>query len=233
MVVVAFGQILPSDFFEFPNHGTLNVHASLLPKYRGAAPITHAILNGEKQTGVTIMRIDEGMDTGDILTQRATSISDTCTTGELEELLAVEGAALLMETIGGYLKGEIRPIPQDSKGVSYAPLIKKEDGEVSWNNDAVSIHNRVRAMNPWPIAFSRFRDQKLKIWKTEVLEAPPESSSSSKKGTIVEAEKGSLVVQCAGRTYLRLLTLQLPNRKKVSAGDFINGTLVKAGECLG
>lgn len=233
MVVVAFGQILPSDFFDFPVHGTLNVHASLLPAYRGAAPIAHAILNGERTSGVTIMRIDEGMDTGDVLTQKVVPILESCSAGELEELLAKEGADLLVRTMKEYVSGVITPAPQSSEGVSYAPRIGKEDGKVCWKESASEIHNRVRAMNPWPGATTSFREMPLKIWETAVGGSLSEGVSDPSEGTVVNVERGGVVVRCAGPSYLSLLTLQLPNRKRIAAGDFANGTQLKVGERLG
>ncbi len=232
MLVVAFGQILPPEFFTFPPHGTLNVHASLLPKYRGAAPVAHAILNGERQTGVTIMRIDEGMDTGDILAQKATPVSESISAGELEALLAEEGAALLLNTIGPYVRGEISLVPQRNDQVSYAPRIGKDDGRISWNETALKVHNRVRAMNPWPVAFCSFRDQKLKIWRTAVTEDVPETELERREGTVFDTSGGRLIVRCAGSSYLSLLTVQLPNRNRVSAKDFVNGSQLCVGERL-
>jgi len=232
MVVVAFGQILPPEFFEFPPHGTLNVHSSLLPKFRGAAPVVHAILSGETESGVTIMRIDEGMDTGDILSQKTVPVPKDMCTGELEEVLAKEGANLLSETLGGYVRGEISPLPQGEKNVSFAPRISKEDARVRWDRNALSVHNLVRAMNPWPVAFALFRDQRVKIWKTTVSGEPPGAPLDVRDGTLVCVEKEQIVVRCSGPSYLSLLTLQLPNRQQVSAGDFINGTQLKVGERL-
>jgi methionyl-tRNA formyltransferase len=232
MVVVAFGQILPPEFFEFPAYGTLNVHASILPKYRGAAPVTHAILNGETETGVSIMRIDEGMDTGDVLTQKTVQVSKTVTTGELEARLSLEGASLLMETIGGYVSGEIKQKPQIQDQVSYAPRITKEDARICWKEDSLRVHNRVRAMNPWPGAFTQFREQELKIWRTDLVEEPLEIDPGAPAGTIAAVSKSQVVVSCAGPSFLSLITLQLPNRKRVTAGDFVNGTQLKVGERL-
>jgi methionyl-tRNA formyltransferase len=179
------------------------------------------------------MRIDEGMDTGDILTQRAVPVSDTCSTGELEEWLADEGATLLMETIGGYVSGEITPRSQSSEGVSYAPRISKEEGRISWKNHALEIHNRVRAMNPWPVAHSLFRGETLKVWRTEVGEHSEVSETHPLEGTVVEIAEGRVMIRCEGFSNLNLLTVQLPNRKKVSAIDFANGTQLQVGESLG
>lgn len=232
MVVVAFGQILPPEFFEFPLHGTLNVHSSLLPRYRGAAPVAHAILCGETESGVTIMRIDEGMDTGDILTQKTLPLPRDITTGEFEESLAQEGAILLSETIDGYVRGEIVPVPQGEEHVSFAPRINKKDAKVCWDRDALSVHNLIRAMNPWPVAFALFRDQRVKIWKSTVSTEPPGIPLDVSDGTVVHVAKEQVIVRCSGPSYLNLLTLQLPNRKQVSAGDFANGTQLTVGERL-
>jgi len=232
LVVVAFGQILPRDFFEFPKYGTLNVHASLLPKYRGASPVAYAILNGESETGITIMKIDEGMDTGDILSRKAVPLGENVSAGELEALLAEEGAELLVETIRGYVQGEIRPTPQDSGQASYAPRLDKEDGRICWSETAVKIHNLVRAMNPWPVAFTSFRDQKLKIWETALAEEPLELEMNAAEGGVVTGLRNGILVRCGSRSYLSLLRLQLPSRQKVTATEFVNGTQLKVGERL-
>jgi methionyl-tRNA formyltransferase len=216
-VVVAFGQILPLEFFDFPPLGSLNVHASLLPKYRGAAPVIHALLNGETQNGVTIMKIDEGMDTGDILSQVAVPVSEDMTAGELEPVLARKGAELLVQTIPGYEKGEIRPRSQDHTQVTYAPRIKKEDGRIDWNRTAESIHNLVRGLNPWPAAFATFRRERLKIWRTTKLEQAVASVFLGGQSGMVVAVENKIIVECGEQTFLSLLELQLPNRKRVSA----------------
>jgi methionyl-tRNA formyltransferase len=230
MVVVAFGQILPAEFIYYPPHGTLNVHASLLPKYRGAAPIAHAILNGEAETGITIMKIDAGMDTGDLLSKRVISVPADATTGELEIQLSREGASLLLETIGGYVDGKILPVPQDEAEATYAPRIKKDDGRIRWDQPAVAIHNRVRALNPWPGAISTWREQSVKIWKTEVGQEVEETGLNEVPGTVVQATNGRLLVSCRGTACLSVLSLQLPNRKRVSSAEFVNGWQLEVGE---
>jgi len=232
-VVVAFGQILTSEFFDFPSLGTLNVHASLLPKYRGAAPVIHALINGEILSGVTIMRIDEGMDTGDILSQLTVPVTEDMTAGELAQGLASCGADLLIETIPGYAKGEIQPRPQDHAQSTYAPRMKKEESRINWKQPAATVHNLVRALNPWPTAFTEFRGEKLKIWRTRKRsQVMSHSSSRSQPGQILTVEKGEIVVQCGDSTSLRLIELQLPNRRRVAAGDFVNGVSLKVGEVL-
>lgn len=232
MVVVAFGQILVPHCFELPPHGTLNVHASLLPRYRGAAPAAHALLNGDRITGVTIMKIDQGMDSGDVLTRREVSIGANTTRGELEQELAHEGAQLLLETIPGYLSGEIRPQPQDHQKATLAPRISKEDGKIDWSHSASQIHNRIRACNPWPGARGAFRGQPLKIWESRLV---PErrAGEGAQPGQLVEAASDRLTVCCSERTLLRLTWLQPPNRKRICANDFINGFQPRVGESLG
>lgn len=235
MVVVAFGQILPQGFFDFSPFGTLNLHASLLPRYRGAAPVAHALMKGEKVTGVTIIRIDEGMDTGDILSQVRMPIDENVTAGELEDSLARKGAELLLQTISGHARGEIESCPQDHGEATYAPRVQKEEGRIDWTRQADEIHNRIRALNPWPVAFASFRGQKLKIWRSK-KHSP--SSAGPKQGAISPGEVvmiGGLeiAVQCGGRSLLGLEELQLPNRKRVSSIDFANGVALRVGEIFG
>lgn len=229
IVVVAFGQILPRDFFEFPGHGTLNVHASLLPAYRGAAPVIHAIWNGDEETGVTIMKIDEGMDTGDILTQRACDIPLEMTAGELEERLSQQGADLLIEVLPDYLAGAVEPRPQDSEGATYAPRITPRDALIDWSASARRVHNQIRAFNPRPGAHTTFRGEALKIWKSRLPDAAKEDSGL-KPGTIAAVEPAAVTVSCAEGEKLELIEFQLPNRNRVDAWDFANGAQLRPGE---
>ncbi|MEE8160287.1 MAG: methionyl-tRNA formyltransferase [Acidobacteriota bacterium] len=232
-VVVAFGQILTSEFFDYPSLGTLNVHASLLPKYRGAAPVIHALINGETLSGVTIMKIDEGMDTGDILSQLTVPVTEDMPAGALAQVLASSGADLLIETIPGYAKGEIQLRPQEHAQSTYAPRIKKEESRINWKQPAATVHNLVRALNPWPTAFTEFRGEKLRIWRTKKRsQVMSRSSSRSQPGQLLTVEKGEIAVQCGDSTSLCLIELQLPNRRRVSAGDFVNGVRLKVGEVL-
>jgi len=230
MVVVAFGQILPADFFKYPRFGTLNIHASLLPKYRGAAPIAHAILNGEAETGTTIIRIDEGMDTGDILSQRVVEISQDSTTGELEEVLAIRGAELLTDTIPAYVSGALQPFPQQHDLASYAPPLKKEQATVAWMKAALALHNQIRAFNPWPVASSVLRGQTVKIWQTVVGPAPVDQG---KPGEILAIDRWGITVQCGESTSLTLTQLQLAGRNRNPAADVANGLKLKVGEMFG
>lgn len=228
-VVAAFGQILPIEFFDLPPFGTVNVHASVLPAYRGASPIVHAILNGDKETGVTIMKIDAGMDTGDILSVRWTPIPPGATAGDLATVLAGQGARLLLPTLREYLGGKLSPTPQPAESATYAPRITRDDGHIDWGHSAAEVHNRLRAMNPWPGAFTEWRDAELKIWRA-VLASP--DASGAAPGTILELDPSGIEVQC-GSEAVRLTELQLPNRKRVGARDFINGTRVSVGEVFG
>lgn len=234
-VVVAFGQILPPEFFDFPPLGTLNVHASLLPRYRGAAPVAHALIDGEQVTGVTIMKINEGMDRGDILTQAEVPINDNVTAGELEDLLARKGAELLVQTLPGYASGQIRPYPQNDKEASYAPRFKKDDGRLDWSHRADEIHNKIRGLNPRPVSFAVFRGQKVKIWRSEkTSQGPPaESPHSSCPGKVVAKNRAGIRVQCGGESFLTLKELQLPDRNRLAAWDFANGVDLKVGEIFG
>ncbi|HOM99041.1 MAG TPA: methionyl-tRNA formyltransferase [Acidobacteriota bacterium] len=228
-VVVAFGQILPKEFFAAPPWGTLNVHASLLPAYRGAAPVVHALLNGDSITGVTIMRIDEGMDTGDILARREVPVPPDATAGELEELLAREGARLLVVTLRRYVSGELQPVPQDHAGATYAPRLPKEAARVDWSLGAWAVHNLIRAMNPRPGAFACFREQEVKLWRSVPPGAEQRAISSGRPGEVVGINREGVMVAC-GDGVLTLTELQLPGRKRVSGVEFANGVRLETGE---
>ena len=231
MVVVAFGQILTPEFFDYPTLGSLNVHASLLPKYRGAAPITHTLINGETQTGVTIMKIDEGMDTGDIVSQETVVVEENTTQGELEEVLAHKGAELFIRTLLSYAKGDIRPQPQDHDKATYAPRIAKQDAQIDWNRSAPEIHNWIRALNPWPTAAAYFQGGKVKIWRSQQVEEGAETSGpAGQPGTILELGQDEIIVECGKKTLLSLRELQLPNRARISARDFVNGVKPRVGD---
>ncbi len=226
MVVVAYGQILPQVLLDVPTHGCLNVHTSLLPKYRGAAPIQWAIADGEPETGVTIMKMDAGLDTGPILSIRRTPILPTDDSQVLHDRLAQLGAELLVETIPDFVGGKISPQSQPAIGSTYAAKIKKEDGQIDWNSSAQKIWNRLRAFTPWPGAFTFLqaepKPQLLKIWKAEVVE------QSGIAGTILSADKTGIVVGC-GEGALRILELQREGGKRLSAEQFLIGHPLKAG----
>ncbi len=174
IVVAAFGQILRKDVLDLPHHGCINVHASLLPRWRGAAPINAAILNGDEETGVTIMQMDVGLDTGPMLSQRSIRLTREDTAGSVFEKLSQLGADLLIETLPDYLSGTLQPTPQPEAGMTYAPMIKKEDGQLDFNQDAIALERRVRAFNPWPGVYMDFEDTNLKIHRAhvEVSNAP-------------------------------------------------------------
>jgi len=226
MVVVGYGQIIPQVVIDIAPLGIINVHASLLPKYRGAGPIQWAIANGETRTGVTTMRINAGLDTGDMLLKVETEIGADETAVELGGRLAQTGADLLVETLAGLAGGTIVPEPQDDSQASYAPLLKKEDGRIDWSAIAATIHNRARGFQPWPGAYTTFRGQTLHVWKTR----GPAIASGASAGRIVRLRP--LVVSC-GEGELELVEVQLEGRKRVAASDFVNGQRVQIDEVLG
>jgi methionyl-tRNA formyltransferase len=229
IVVAAYGQILPKRILEMPRFGCLNVHASLLPKYRGAAPIQWAILNDETETGVTIMKMDEGLDTGDILTQRATPITADDNAQTLHNRLASLGAELLIETIPNCVAGKTLPRPQP-EGSSYARKITKEDGRLDWSQPARNVWNRVRAFVPWPGAFTFLsaepKPHLLKIWQAEVVE-----QSGATPGEILSADKNGIVIAC-GQQSLRVLSLQREASRRLTAREFLSGYPLEAGRRL-
>jgi len=227
IAVVAYGQILPQSMLDMPAFGCLNVHTSLLPKYRGASPIQSAILNGETETGVTIMKMDAGLDTGPILSQARTPILPEDNSQTLHDRLAQLGAELLAKTIPDYVAGKIKPQPQPNEGATYAAKIKKEDGKIDWNEPADKILNRLRAFTPWPGAFTFLPPkQLLKIWKAEV------TANNGQTGSVLSADKNGIVIAC-GKNALRILELQLEGKRRMSAQEFLAGHLLKAGDKLG
>jgi methionyl-tRNA formyltransferase len=230
IVVAAYGQILPQAILDLPRFGCLNVHTSLLPKYRGAAPIQWALLNDERETGVTIMKMDAGLDTGPILTQAPTPISPQDNAATLHDTLAALGAELLLATIPGHVEGKILPRPQPSEGASYARKIKKEDGHLDWRQPAQALWNRIRAFTPWPGAFSFQAAEPepllLKIWEAQVVER-----AGGAPGEILQADKSGLIVMC-GENAMKILTFQREGGKRLSARDFLAGHKLKVGQKL-
>jgi methionyl-tRNA formyltransferase len=228
IVVVAYGHILPPAILDLPRFGCLNVHTSLLPKYRGAAPIQWAIANGETETGVTIIKMDAGMDTGPILSQERTPISAQDDSATLHRWLAQLGAGLLLETIPDYVSRKIQPKPQ-SDGATYAPKIKKEDGQIDWKLPAQNILNRLRAFTPWPGAFTFLKSEPkpclLKIWKAEAVQKDGEP------GDILSANPQGIVIAC-GKDALNILELQREGGRRMSAAEFLTGHPLKAGNKL-
>ncbi len=230
LVVVAYGQILPQALLDAPPHGCLNVHTSLLPKYRGAAPIQRAIADGNPETGVTIMKMDAGLDTGPILSLRRTPILPTDDSQILHDRLAQLGADLLVETIPGYVSGMIQPQPQPTEGSTYAAKIRKEDGKIDWNQPAGKIWNRLRAFTPWPGGFTFLqvepKPQLLKIWKAEPVD------KNGRSGDVLAADKTGIIVGC-GQGSLRITELQREGGKRLTAEQFLAGFPLKSGARLG
>src|ERR1043165_208864 len=218
-VVVAYGKILPPEFLSAPKHGCINVHFSLLPKYRGAAPVNWAIANGEEQTGVTTMQIVEELDAGPILLQKATNIAERETAPELMTRLAAMGADLISETLANL--GSIEPKPQINSEASFAPMLKREDGLIDWSMDAFGIERRVLGFQPWPNAYTSLESLRLIIWNAvpewiEQLQFPI--------GQVIEASRDRLIVACGNGTALRVLEIQPQGSRRMRARDFINGT---------
>ena len=227
-VVAAFGQILSKEILDMPKYGCVNIHASLLPKYRGAAPIQWAILDGEKETGVTIMQMNEGLDTGDMLTKVIVPIEDTDTGESLFDKLAEAGAKLLIETIPQIEAGSLKPEPQDDSLSTYAKMIKKEMGFIDWKKDAVVLERLVRGMNSWPSAYTHFNGKTLKVWEAEV----EKGKHNAEPGTVVEVTKESIKVQ-TGQDLLVLKQIQLEGKKRMDAAAFLLGYKVEIGTVLG
>jgi len=219
IVIIAYGQIIPARLLDIPKFGWINLHASLLPKYRGAAPINWAIANGETQTGVTTMRIDAGMDTGGILLPQEVDIAPEETATELAESMAEAGAPLMLATLRGLAEGKLILRPQNNDEASYASLLKKEDGQIDWNRPAQEIYNRMRGFAPWPGAYTSFRGQTCQLW------AEPFSLrtlTGGAPGTIFR-EETQLLIACGHATLLRLLSVKVEGRKQISAVEFANG----------
>lgn len=230
IAVAAFGQILPKGILELPRLGCLNVHTSLLPKYRGASPIQSAILHGETETGVTIMKMDVGLDTGDILTQRATPIRAEDNAATLHDRLAQLGAELLVETIPAYAAGKIQSQPQQHELATHVAKIKKEEGRIDWTQPALAIWNRIRAFTPWPGAFTYLpgptQPVLLKLWQAEAM------AQNAPGGEVVTADKTGIVIGC-GEGSLRITSLQREGGRRLTAAEFLAGHPLSAGTRLG
>jgi methionyl-tRNA formyltransferase len=227
-VVVAYGRILPQAFLLAPRLGCINVHFSLLPQYRGAAPVNWAIVRGESRTGVTTMQMDEGLDTGAILLQRETAIEETETAPELMTRLAGLGAETLSDTLARLEK--IDPREQSEEKATFAPIIKREDGLINWALDAMQIERRVRGFQPWPNAFTNYNSQRLIIWRASVV---TDDGQRGSEGEILKAQGDELIVSCGDETALRLHEVQPEGKRRMGVRDFVNGTRVRVGERLG
>ncbi len=227
IVVVSYGKILPKTILEIPPYGCINVHASLLPKYRGAAPINWALINGEEETGVTIMQMDEGMDTGDILLQRAIPIEEDDDVETLSRRLSLLGAELLVEAIDLLKEGRLSPVPQDGAKATYAPLLKKEDGLIPWTWDAWKIKDFVRGMNPWPGAYTFWKGKRLKI-----LKGVPLNDGEGEPGEVIRVSREGIDV-ATGKGVFRVQRLQPEGKKEMKASEFIQGYRIHEGERFG
>ncbi|MBI4443214.1 MAG: methionyl-tRNA formyltransferase [Acidobacteria bacterium] len=247
VVVVGYGQILPPWMLELPRYGCINLHASLLPAYRGAAPIQWAVANGETRTGITTMLMDPGMDTGPILLQWETEIGPEETAVALAERLRVAGASLMAETLQKLEAGALTPQPQDNSRASRAPLLKKEHGMIDWNLTASQIFNRIRSFLPWPGAYTGFRGKKLQVWWAKPIAGQLPNQSRDRKGATTEpnttakpftspqpgellVERDCLRVSCGSGTTLQLLEVQPEGRRRMSAADFVRGARPQTGE---
>jgi len=224
IVVVAYGKILPRWWLQFPKYGCINLHGSLLPKFRGASPVHWAVANGEGKTGVCTMQLNEGLDTGPVYLCDETRIGPNETATELYDRLAVMGAPLVLKTLAGIVSGTLKPKPQDDSRATYAPMLQKKDGFIDWSRPAREIHNRVRAFNPWPGTVTKFRGQTCKILKTAV-EAGPGSAEPG----IIGISKGRLIVEC-GAGAVEVLSIQPQSRKAIGGADFANGNRIQPGE---
>lgn len=226
-VVVAFGRILPESFLKAFPLGCLNLHFSLLPKYRGAAPVNWAIVNGEKLTGVTTMQMDIGLDTGDILLQQETNIGVDENSIELMHRLSLQGADLLAETLEHYQR--LAHIPQNHEMASLAPIMKKADGKIDWNLSAPQINNRIRGFQPFPTSFSYYQGKKMTIWKSKVADV---ESEQLVPGTVLDSKGELLLVSCGDNSILQIDELQLEGKNRMKTRDFLNGVKVQIGEKL-
>jgi len=228
IVVAAFGQILPKELLDIPPYGCINVHASLLPKYRGAAPIQAAIINGEKETGVTIMHMDVGLDTGDMILQEKIPIAEDETGGSLHDKLAALGAKLLVKALDQLKNGTALRIPQDDSQATYVKMMDKEMGNIDFSKPAWHIERLIRGLDPWPSAYTKLNGKTLKLWKAKVKKL----SSDAKPGEVVEVGKDSFVVM-TGEDALIILELQLEGKKRLSAEEFLRGYRIEKGIVLG
>ena len=228
IVVAAYGRILPDDILDYPAHGCINVHSSLLPRYRGAAPINWAILNGDKTTGVTIMHMATELDAGDIILQGETDIGPDETAPELFDRLAALGGALLVEAVGQIERGEAARTPQTASEVTYAPMLGRELSPMDWTKPAQTLHDQVRGLLPWPCATAEFGGVRCKVFSTAVLDG----TTDLKPGTVAEAGKDGIVMACGGGSLLRVRELQPDGKKRMAAADFLRGRPLTAGERL-
>lgn len=228
IIVVAYGKILPPDFLNYPKYGCINIHASILPKYRGASPIHHSVLNGDAETGVTSMQMDEGVDTGDILLIKKIPIGINDTTLKMFEKLSVLGAEVLMETIDLLEKGELKSVKQNNAEATHAGLLSKEEGEIDWNQSALSVHNKIRGLYSWPGAYTKLGGKILKLHKAVLSD----EKGNNNPGEVVDAHD-KIVVSCGDGHCVELLELQLEGKKRMDSVSFLNGRQIAVGTVLG
>lgn len=227
IVVVAFGQILTKEVIDIPKYGCVNLHASLLPKYRGAAPINWAVIDGESKSGNTTMLIDVGLDTGDMLLKSEVDITQDMTAGELHDILTVDGAELLIKTLYGMVDGTIIPEKQDNENSCYASMINKKMANIDWNKSAKDIHNLIRGMNPWPVAYTNYKNETMKIHKSKILD----EKSKGTPGKIVSIDNEGIKVDCKDNLLL-ITKIQFPGGKPMEVKEYIKGHSINSGEIL-
>lgn len=227
IIVVAYGQILPKEVLEIPKYACINLHASLLPKYRGAAPLNFAIINGEKKSGNTTMLMDVGLDTGDMLMTQEVDITENMTAGELHDILMSTGGELLIQTINKMVKGEVTPQKQDESKTCYASMLDKKMACINWEKSALNIHNLIRGLNPWPVAYTSYDEKTMKIYKSKVLD----EESKKNPGTIIEVSKEGIKVACGNRVLL-VQEIQFPGKKALKVEEYIRGNSIEIGSVL-
>ncbi|URZ16146.1 methionyl-tRNA formyltransferase [Clostridium felsineum] len=227
IIVVAFGQILSKEVLDIPKYACINLHASLLPSYRGAAPINWAIINGEKKTGNTTMFMAEGLDTGDMLLKDEVDIEENMTAGELHDILMNRGADLLVKTIDEFVKGNIKPEKQGTPKTEYAAMLSKETGKINWNEKSETICNLIRGLNPWPLAYSSYNDKVMKIHEAKVLDSLPEGEP----GLITNVDKEGIQVNSKNGRIL-ITKIQFPGKKSMKVGEYIKGNNIDKGVVL-
>ena len=226
IIVVAYGKILPKEVLAFPKYGCINMHASILPQYRGAAPIQWCVLNGEKVSGVTAMQMDVGLDTGDMLLTKTVEIDENETAGELHDKLSVLGADVMSETIGLLLNGELTAEKQDDSKSNYAPMLSKDLCPIDWNECAQKVHNKVRGLSPWPVATAKLGEKTIKIHKTAIS-----GKCDATPGEVVVSDK-KLVIACGESTSVEIIVLQTEGKKAMNASDFLRGNPIEKGIIL-
>lgn len=224
IIVVAYGKIIPQDILDLPKFGCVNIHASLLPRYRGAAPIQWCVLNGEKKSGVTSMQMDAGLDTGDMLIKAETEIDENMTAGELHDKLSMLGAKVMSETINKIIDGTLVRTKQDDTLSNYAPMLSKELCPINWSDSAEKIHNQVRGLSPWPIATSMLNGEIYKLHKTVKA-----GKTNGEPGEITSLDKG-ITVACGDGNGIRIVTIQAPGKKAMNCEDFLRGHKIEVGE---